>query len=90
MRLLKEKVIKEQIEFQNKTNMKFDVAIINNYIYLRFHIGSRFSMEEEIFKVKHDKNEILDKYSLKKYFDILNYTYNLSNKLIDIVNETEF
>ena len=42
-----------------------------------------------MFEVGNIKNEVLDKNTIKKYFYMLNFTYNLSKKLIDLVNETQ-
>ena len=82
MQLLTADVMEELIEFKNKTNMKYDIFIKNNELYLRFHSGT-------MFEVGNIKNEVLDKNTIKKYFYMLNFTYNLSKKLIDLVNETQ-
>ena len=82
MRLLTADIMEELIEFQNKTNMEYDVYIKNNELYLRFHSGPMF----EVGKLK---NGAIDKEAVRKYFYMLNFTYNLSTKLINLVNETE-
>ena len=82
MQLLTADVMEELMEFENNTNMKYDIYIKNNELYLRFHSGPMF----EVVKLK---NGALDKESLKKYFYMLNFTYNLSNRLINIVNDTQ-
>ena len=82
MRLLTADIMEELIEFKNKTNMKYDIYIKDNELYLRFHSGPMF----EVGKLK---NGAIDKEILRKYFYMLNFTYNLSNKLINLVNETE-
>ena len=82
MQLLTADVMEELIEFENKTNMKYDVAIKNNNIYLRFHSGTMFEPQTL-------KNGIIDKKHLQKYFYMLNFTYNLSDKIIKLINETE-
>lgn len=82
MQLLTADVMEELIEFENKTNMKFDICINNNNLYLRFHCGA-------MFEPGNIKNGALDKATIKKYFYMLNFTYNLSNKLINVVNDTE-
>ena len=82
MQLLTADVMEELIEFENKTNMQFDVAIEGNELYLRFHSGP-------MFECGNLKNGTLDKELIEKYFYMLNFTYNLSNKLINVVNETE-
>ena len=82
MRLLTADIMEELIEFQNKTNMQYDVYIKDNELYLRFHSGP-------MFEVGNLKNGAIDKETLRKYFYMLNFTYNLSNKLINLVDEIE-
>lgn len=82
MQLLTADIMEELINFVNKTNMEYDIGLINNNIYLRFHCGSMF----EVGKLK---KGIVDKNMAEKYFYMLNFTYNLSNKIIKIINETE-
>ena len=62
--------------------MKFDIVIKENEIYLRFHSG-------DMFEPTNLKNGPLDRKSLEKYFYMLNFTYNLSKRLIDLVEETQ-
>lgn len=82
MQLLTSDVMEELVEFRNKTNMRYDIFINNNEMYLRFHSGGMF----EAGKLK---NGVLDKEILKKYFYMLNFTYNLSKKLISVIDETQ-
>ena len=82
MQLLTADVMEELIEFQNKTNIKYDICIKNNNLYLRFHCGTMFEPQN----IKHG---VIDKKSLQKYFYMLNFTYNLSNKLTTTMNDTE-
>ena len=81
MQLLTADIMEELIEFEDKTNMKYDIYIKNNELYLRFHSGAMF----EVGKLK---NGALDKAMIQKYFYMLNFTYNLSNRLIRIVKDT--
>jgi len=82
MQLLTADVMEELVDFMNKTNMMFDIYIKGNELYLRFHSGSMF----EAYNLK---TGALDKDLIQKYFYMLNFTYNLSNRLIKLVNETE-
>lgn len=82
MRLLTADVMEELIAFVNKTNMMYDVIIKGNVLYLRFRCGSMF--EPSNFKKGH-----LDQETLRKYFYMLNLTYNLSNKITKTVEEFE-
>ena len=82
MQLLTADIMEELVDFENKTKMKFDIIIKENELYLRFHSG-------DMFEPTNLKNGPLDRKSKEKYFYMLNFTYNLSNKLINVVNETE-
>lgn len=82
MQLLTADVMEEMIEFENKTNMKYDIVVKENEIYLRFHCG-------DMFEPQSVKKGIINKAQLEKYFYMLNFTYNLSNRLIELINETE-
>lgn len=82
MQILTADVMQELVDFQNKTNIKYDVIINNDTLYLRFHCGS-------MFEPTNIKNGAINKEELEKYFYMLNFTYNLSNKIIGTVNETE-
>ena len=82
MQLLTSDVMEELIKFEDKTKMKYDIYIKNDELYLRFHSGA-------MFEIGNLKKEILDKELIQKYFYMLNFTYNLSNKLINIINDTQ-
>jgi len=82
MQLLTADVMEELIDFENKTNMKYDIVINNNKIYLRFHSGTMFEPQAL-------KKGTIDKRNIEKYFYMLNFTYNLSDKIIKLIRETE-
>lgn len=82
MQLLTADVMEELIQFENKTNMKFDIYIKEDELYLRFHCG-------DMFEPGNIKKGALDKSMLQKYFYMLNFTYNLANRLINIVNDVQ-
>lgn len=82
MQILTPDVMEELVDFENKTNMKFDIYIKENELYLRFHSG-------DMFESTNLKNGPLDKFSIRKYFYMLNFTYNLSNKLIRLIDNIE-
>lgn len=81
MQLLTADVMEELVQFENKTKMKFDIFIKENELYLRFHSG-------EMFEPANLKKGALDKNTIQKFFYMLNFTYNLSKRLIDVVNDT--
>ena len=82
MQILTADIMEQIIEFKEKTNKKFDIYINDDKIYLRFH-------KNYLFEPKYKANEILDKKSLKSYYDILNFTCELTNKIIKVINEVE-
>ena len=82
MQLLTSDVMQELIEFQNNNSIRYDITIINNILYLRFHCGN-------LFEPTNIKNGITDKDKLEKYFSILSFTNNLASRIINLVNETE-
>lgn len=82
MQLLTADVMDELVEFVTKTKIKFDIVIRGDELYLRFHSGTMF----ETGKIK---NGAIDRELLQKYFYILNFTYRLSKKIINTVNDTE-
>lgn len=82
MQLLTADVMEELVQFENRTNVKFDIAIKENELYLRFHSGA-------MFEVENLKKGVLNKEIIQKYFYMLNFTYNVSNKLINVINDTQ-
>lgn len=82
MQLLTADVMEELVDFENKTKMKFDIYINGKELYLRFRSG-------EMFEAANLKKGALDKNTIQKYFYMLNFTYNLSKRLIDVVNDTQ-
>ncbi len=81
MQLLTSDVMEDLINFKVNTNIQYDIYISNNEIYIRFHSG-------EMFEARHFNSEALNKTEIQKYFYILNFTYNLSKKLINVINQT--
>ena len=82
MQILTADIMEQIIEFKEKTNQKFDIYINDDKIYLRFH-------KNDLFEPMYKTNEILDKNSLQSYYDILKFTYELTNKIIKVINEVE-
>ena len=83
MQILSADIMEELVEFENKTKLKYDVYIKNNNIYLRFHSANLQISAEDL------KNGVLDKKIINKYFYLMNFTYNLSSKLINTINEVQ-
>lgn len=82
MQILTADIMEMLLDFLKKYDMNFDVVIKNNIIYLRFHSG-------DMFEAASIKKEAFDENTIKKYYDMLEFTYNLSDKLIKLINETE-
>lgn len=82
MQLLTADIMQELIDFRNENNIEYDITVINNNIYLRFHCG-------EMFEVTSLKKGIIEEKAFNKYFNITKFTYNLSKKLINVIEQTE-
>lgn len=82
MQILTADIMESLIEFKNKTKNEFDIVIDHNNIYLRFHCGA-------IFEAASLKKDAFDMETLRKYYDILQFTYSLSKKLINTIEEVE-
>lgn len=83
MQILTADVMEMLIDFLKKYDMRFDIVIKNNIIYLRFHSGT-------MFEAASIKKGAFDETTIKKYYDMVEFTYNLSDKIIKTINETEF
>lgn len=82
MQILTADIMEMLIEFRNRTKNEFDIVINNNEIYLRFHCGT-------MFEATSLKKGAFDEKTLREYYNILDFTYKLSTKLIDIIKEVE-
>lgn len=82
MQLLTHDVMELLLSFKDTTGITFDISIYNNIMYLRFHTGS-------VFELKSLKKGAFDEEMLKKYYNILDFTYKLSKMLIDLIEETK-
>lgn len=82
MQLLTHDIMELLISFRKLTGIKYDISIYNNVMYLRFHTYN-------MFELKSIKKGAFDKEMLKKYYDILDFTYTLSKTIIDLIEKTE-
>lgn len=82
MQLLTADVMELLINFYEITNIKYDIIVRNNNIYLRFYTGA-------MFELKSLKNEAVNKEVLQKYYKVLQFSYELADKLINIINDTQ-
>ena len=83
MQLLTADIMQMMIDFYNNTKIDFDLTIKDNYIYIRFWCGKMFET------VKLDEFS-LDRETLYKYYQILDFTFELISKLVDLLNETQY
>ena len=82
MQLLTHDIMELLLSFRKLTDIKYDILINNNVMYLRFHTYS-------IFELHSIKKGAFDKVMLKKYYDVLDFTYTLSKTIIDLIEKTE-
>lgn len=82
MQLLTHDIMELLISFRKLTGIKYDISIYNNIMYLRFHTYG-------VFELKSIKRGAFDKEMLKKYYNILDFTYTLSKTIIDLIEKTE-
>ncbi len=82
MQLLTHDIMDMLVEFRRTTKINYDIVIFNNNMYLRFFTGPMFEM-------KSIKSKAMDREILKKYYDILNFTYTLSENILKAIEEAE-
>ena len=76
--------IKEMLmKFQTDMKMSFEITMKNNYMYIRFWSGKMF----EVAKLK---KYSLDKETLFKYYKMLDFSFDLTNRLLNVLNETKY
>ena len=81
MQLLSSDVIEMFINFKEKNKIVPEITIKNNHLYIRFATG-------EIFETSILKNA-LDFDTLLKYYNVINFTLGLSEKLIKNIKEVD-
>lgn len=80
MELLTPDVMELLLSFRKVLNENFDIYINNNVMYIRLHVGC-------MFESKVDKKTSIDKEIVKKYYNILDFTYNISNIMTKLIEE---
>ena len=83
MQLLTADIMQLLIEFQEEMNMEYELTIKNNLIYIRFMSGKMFE-PTSVMKFS------LDKPTLYKYYKMLDFTFTLTDKLIKLIEDTEY
>ena len=82
MQILTHDIMDMLVDFRNKLKMPLDILIRDDIMYIRLHVG-------KMFEAKFNKNAVIDKQILQRYFDIVNFIYSLSKKMIKTIEETE-
>ncbi len=82
MQVLTHDVMEMLMSFMEETKIKFDVSIYGSEMYFRFYTG-------EVFELPSLKVGAFDKETLKKYYNILEFTYILSRKMIELIEEVK-
>ena len=82
MQILTHDIMDMLVDFRNKLKMPLDILIREDIMYIRLHVG-------KMFEAKFNKNAVIDKQILQRYFDIVNFIYSLSKKMIKTIEETE-
>lgn len=83
MQLLTADIMQFLVNFQKDIGMDYEITINNNCVYIRFLSGETFE------RAKATKL-LLDKNILYKYYKMLNFTFTLTYKLINLIKETEY
>lgn len=83
MQLLTADIMQLLIEFQKAMNMEYEITIKNSLIYIRFMSG-------EMFETANVMKSSLDKSTLYKYYRMLDFTFTLTDKLIQLIKDTEY
>lgn len=81
MQILTSDIMDKMINFINESKIKFELTITLDKIYIRFKTGPVF--EANIFKSSVDFD------TLKKVFDIINFTLNITREITKAASETE-
>lgn len=81
MQILTADVMEMMIDFIKTSEIKYELTIKENQIYIRFHTGNVF--EPKMFK------DVLDYNMLKKYYDIITFIFNVTRAINEAIENTE-
>ena len=82
MQLLTPDIMQLLIDFRKEMNMNYEITIKNSCIYIRFMSG-------EMFEAARATKFSLDKETLYKYYKMLDFTFSLTDELINLIKDTE-
>ncbi len=83
MQLLTADIMQMLINFYNEIGMEYEITIKDDYLYIRFRSGKMFDANEV-------NKKALDKKKLYQYYEMLDFTFSLTNKLVKMINDTEY
>lgn len=83
MQLLTPDVMQLLVNFREEMDMEYELTIKNNCIYIRFLSGEMFE-PAVVTKFSLDKN------MLYKYYKMLDFSFSLTNKLINLIKDAEY
>ena len=82
MQILTHDIMEMLLDFRKNNRFRFDISIYNNIMYLRFKTG-------EMFELKSIKKGAFDEELIRSYYNILEFIDTLSDKIIQVIEETE-
>jgi hypothetical protein len=81
MQILTPEVMEILLDFYSKYGVEFEISIVNNNVYFRFFTGKMF--DAQIF------GNSMDRKLLWKYYTVINFVLDLSQKINGILNNLE-
>lgn len=81
MQILTSDIMEMLIEFKEKSKIKYEITLKGEKMYIRFHTGGVF--EPKLF------GQSLDFNMLKKYYDIIEFIFNVTRQFNKVIEETE-
>lgn len=81
MQILTSDIMDKMLDFIKTSKIKYELTIRNNKLYIRFKTGAMF--EGNILK------SAVDFDTLKKVYDIINFTFDITRAMVKVTDETE-
>ena len=76
-------IMKSLLDFKKEMNIRYEITIKDNHIYYRFFCG-------KLYKNNPLNSNPIDKKSLYKYYKVIEFSLNISEKLTELVKKTEY
>ena len=81
MQVLTSDIMEQMIGFRTNHKTKFDITVNRSHFFIRFHTGNMF--EANIFRSSVNFD------TLKKVYDIINFTFDITRSMIKVTEETQ-